>query len=81
CHPSTLVGVPVIFYSKPRVPPLTRLHSGLWLYRPPGSKFRYADAPQATLQIPIYRDAGGFFLNGVDISIAYKIFGTHVVKL
>ena len=38
CHPSTLVGVPVIFYSKPRVPPLTRLHSGLWLYRPDGLK-------------------------------------------
>ena len=39
-----------------------------------GSKFLGLSARQS----PFCRDEGGFFKNGVDVSIAYKIFGTRV---
>jgi hypothetical protein len=69
-----LVGVPVIFYSKPSVPPRG------------GSTLGY-DYAALRAQISAHRwrgkfqfiaQRGGFFQNVADISILYKIFGTRV---
>ena len=69
CHPSTLVGVPVVFLfqtqrsglrvsrcslATPSQAAALRLHAGLLLCRPPGSEFRALRAPVWALQIPIY---------------------------
>ncbi|MBQ8376966.1 MAG: hypothetical protein IJX33_07965, partial [Akkermansia sp.] len=50
--------VPGIINTKPSVPPRGGSTLGYYYAALTGSKFRYADAPQTTLQIPIYRDAG-----------------------
>ena len=53
CHPLTSFGVPGIFNNKPSVPPHCGSTLGYDSIALAGSKFRYADAPQTTLQVPI----------------------------
>ena len=55
CHPLAPLGVPDIINTKPSVPPRGGSTLGYYYAALTGSKFRYADAPQTTLQIPIYR--------------------------
>ncbi len=54
----------IMFYcqvnnTKPSVPPRGGSTLGYYYAALTGSKFRYADAPQTTLQIPIYRAERG----------------------
>ena len=76
----TCVGVPVSFWVVRVVPPATLTRGGsttrYGYVALPGSKFLGLSARQS----PIGRDEGGFFKNGVDVSIAYKIFGTRVIR-
>ena len=61
-HPSTLVGVPVMFYSKPSVPPRGGSTLGYYYAALTGSKFLGLSARQ----IPIYRaDVGAVELDFV----------------
>ena len=53
CHPLTSLGVPGIINTKPSVPPHGGSTLGYYYAALTGSKFRYADAPQTTLQITI----------------------------
>ncbi|MBQ2869976.1 MAG: hypothetical protein IJE88_08125, partial [Akkermansia sp.] len=67
-HPLTSLGVPGIINTKPSVPPRGGSTLGYYYAALTGSKFRYADAPQTTLQIPIYQ-------------APYSNFGTRVLKI
>ncbi|MBP3500202.1 MAG: hypothetical protein J6J97_08960, partial [Akkermansia sp.] len=85
-HPSTLVGVPVMFYSKPSVPPRGGSTLGYDSVALAGSSFR----SPAARQIPDYRAAGeasfkGAFRKTLDLSalasLRKKIFKTRVQRI
>ena len=80
CHPSTLVGVPVIFYSKPSVPPRGGSTLGYYYVALRAQNSAHYVRLYGLCKFQFIEQRGGFFQSVADISILYKIFGTRVIS-